>query len=203
MSRLVVISNRVADLTKNTQSGGLAVALADSLRSRGGVWMGWDGETRQNAAAMPPAEQQIGNVTTVTVSLTPADYEQYYLGFSNSVLWPLFHYRLDLVHFESCYLEGYRRVNQHFADVVMNHVEPGDIIWVHDYHLIPLATELRRRGCHNRIGFFLHIPFPPMELFAQLPWRRQILEGLLGADLVGFQRAGAADNFQCLLHRFQ
>lgn len=195
MSRLVVISNRVADLTKNVQSGGLAVALADSLRKRGGVWMGWDGETREDATEQPPSVEEIGEVTTVTIPLTPQDYEEYYLGFSNSVLWPLFHYRLDLVNFETAFLEGYRRVNKRFADVLMNYVKPDDIIWVHDYHLIPLAIELRKRGCKNRIGYFLHIPFPPPDILSAAPDHKWLAEGLMSYDLVGFQTQTDLGNF--------
>ena len=196
MSRLVVISNRVADLTKNVQSGGLAVALADSLRKRGGIWMGWDGNTRDDAAEQAPTLTEIGEVTTVTIPVTQRDYEEYYLGFSNSVLWPLFHYRLDLVKFESAFLEGYRRVNKRFADVLMDFIEPDDIIWVHDYHLIPLATELRKRGCKNRIGYFLHIPFPPPDILSAVPDHKWLAEGLLSYDLVGFQTQTDLGNFQ-------
>ncbi|MFN4273716.1 MAG: alpha,alpha-trehalose-phosphate synthase (UDP-forming) [Aliihoeflea sp.] len=196
MTRLVVVSNRVADLKKNVQSGGLAVALADSLRARGGVWLGWDGDTKEDAAARDPTIEEIGKVTTVTVPLTPEDYQEYYLGFSNSVLWPLFHYRLDLVHFESAYLEGYRRVNKRFADLVLEYIKPDDVIWVHDYHLIPLATELRKRGCRNRIGYFLHIPFPPPDILAAAPDHKWLGESLLSYDLVGFQTQTDLGNFQ-------
>jgi len=196
VSRLIVISNRVADLTKNVQSGGLAVALADSLRKRGGVWMGWDGTTRDDAADIAPTVEEVGEVTTVTIPLTQRDYEEYYLGFSNSVLWPLFHYRLDLVSFESAFLDGYRRVNKRFADVLMEYIKPEDIIWVHDYHLIPLATELRKRGCKNRIGYFLHIPFPPPDILSAVPDHKWLAEGLLSYDLVGFQTQTDLGNFQ-------
>ena len=194
--RLVVVSNRVADLSSKTQSGGLAVALSDSVKERGGVWIGWDGEIREGASEVPPTVEGNGRVTMVTTSLTPGDYEEFYLGFSNSVLWPLFHYRLDLVHFESAYLDGYRRVNQRFADIVTDYVEPDDIIWVHDYHLIPLATELRRRGCRNRIGYFLHIPFPPPDILAAAPDHKWLAEGLLSYDLVGFQTHTDLGNFE-------
>ncbi len=187
MGRLVVVSNRVADLTKSTQSGGLAVGLADALKRRGGMWVGWSGETTFEADTAQPALAQAGNVAMATIPLTPEDYDHYYLGFANSVLWPLFHYRLDLVDFHSEFLESYKKVNRRFADVLVPLLKPDDTIWIHDYHLIPLASELRQRGCRQRIGFFLHIPFPPPEVLAAAPGHKWLAESLLAYDLVGFQ----------------
>ncbi len=157
--------------------------------------MGWDGTTLEDAYARTPELSVIGNVTTVTTSLTPADYAEYYVGFANSVLWPLFHYRLDLVNYESGFAEGYRRVNERFADVIASQVSPDDVIWVHDYHLIPLGAELRRRGCANRIGFFLHIPFPPPDILTAAPQSRWLFESMLSYDLVGFQTHTDLGNF--------
>ena len=131
MGRLVVVSNRVADLTKSTQSGGLAVGLADALKRRGGLWVGWSGETTFEADTAQPALAQAGNVAMATIPLTPADYDHYYLGFANSVLWPLFHYRLDLVDFHSEFLESYKKVNRRFADVLVPLLKPDDTIWIH------------------------------------------------------------------------
>jgi trehalose 6-phosphate synthase len=198
MNRLVVISNRVADLTRTTQSGGLAVALSDSLKSRGGVWLGWDGETREPGEDLAETVAQVGSVTTITAPLTTPDYQEYYLGFSNSVLWPLFHYRLDLVRYETAHLKGYRRVNRRFAEITARHLRSDDVIWIHDYHLIPLARELRRLGCRQRIGFFLHIPFPPPEVLAAAPEHRWLAESLFEYDLVGFQTQTDLGNF----HRY-
>ena len=195
MSRLFVISNRVADLTRSTQSGGLAVALADSLKTRGGVWMGWDGETVETGADLSETSAEIGSVTAVTMPMTVDDYRQYYIGFSNSVLWPLFHYRLDLVRYETAHLKGYRRVNRRFAEVAARRLRDDDIVWIHDYHLIPLARELRRLGCRQRMGFFLHIPFPPPEVLAAAPEHRWLAESMFEFDLVGFQTQTDLGNF--------
>ncbi|WP_011580866.1 MULTISPECIES: alpha,alpha-trehalose-phosphate synthase (UDP-forming) [Chelativorans] len=187
MKRLVVVSNRVADLTRTSQAGGLAVGLADSLRQRGGVWMGWDGQTLKYEEEPEPRIRKIGEVTQATIPLTEQDYAEYYLGFANSVLWPLFHYRLDLVEYKTAFLEGYRRVNAKFANALVSILRDDDLIWIHDYHLIPLAAELRERGCKQRIGFFLHIPFPPPEILAAVPRHRWLVECLLKHDVIGFQ----------------
>jgi len=196
MSRLVVVSNRVADLTKASQSGGLAVALGDALRQRGGLWFGWDGKVVERGKKVPPTIQVDGRVKTVTLPLTDRDYEEYYLGFSNRVLWPVFHYRLDLAKFETAFLEGYQRVNFKFADALVPFLEPDDLIWVHDYHLIPLGIELRQRNIKNRIGFFLHIPFPPPDILAAAPENEWLVKALFAYDVVGFQTETDLANFE-------
>jgi len=196
VNRLVVVSNRVADVQRSTQAGGLAVGLADSLRQRGGVWMGWDGQTLKYEEEPEPRIRKIGAVTQATIPLTEQDYAEYYLGFSNSVLWPLFHYRLDLVEYKTAFLEGYRRVNAKFANALVSILQPEDVIWIHDYHLIPLAAELRQRGCKQRIGFFLHIPFPPPEILAAVPRHRWLVESLLEFDVIGFQTNTDLGNLQ-------
>jgi len=187
-SRLVVVSNRVADPRK-AAAGGLAVALADSLKATGGLWFGWSGNIAKDGA---PGEgelhtHQAGSVTLATVDLCAEDHDGYYLGYSNDVLWPVFHYRLDLARFESAYIEAYRRVNRLFAHKLMGLLRPDDIIWVHDYHLIPLAAELRAMGCKNRIGFFLHIPLPPQLILAAIPQHEWLVRALFAYDLAGFQ----------------
>ena len=201
MSRLVIISNRVADLRRSTQSGGLAVALADALKERGGVWFGWDGRKSARLEREEPKVDQIGNVTRITIPLTTADYREYYLGYSNSVLWPLLHYRLDLVNYETAFFEGYCRVNAKFAHVVQHYLQPDDVIWVHDYHLIPLGAELRKRGCKQRIGFFLHIPFPPPDLLQASPNHAWLVDALLEYDLIGFQTRSDLEQFPPLCRR--
>ncbi|WP_176730145.1 trehalose-6-phosphate synthase, partial [Burkholderia sp. A2] len=158
MSRLVVVSNRIADPRK-AAAGGLAVAVKDSLQETGGVWFGWSGRLR--GADDRPAHgddvqiQNVGGIQLATVDLDPQDYDAYYLGYSNNVLWPVFHYRLDLAQFDRRFADGYRRVNQLFARKLRTLLRPDDVIWVHDYQLIPLAAELRAMGCTNPIGFFL------------------------------------------------
>lgn len=188
MSRLVVVSNRVADPRK-TAAGGLAVALADALHTTGGMWFGWSGSVVKDGA-IGEGElhiQQAGNVTLATVDLCTEDHDGYYLGYSNDVLWPVFHYRLDLARFDAGHIDAYRRVNRLFARKLMSLLKPDDIIWVHDYHLIPLAAELRAMGATQRIGFFLHIPLPPQLLLAAIPQHEWLMRALFAYDLVGFQ----------------
>jgi trehalose 6-phosphate synthase len=196
MSRLVVVSNRVADPSKASQSGGLAVGLADALSKRGGLWFGWDGNVVERGTRVPPTIRSEGPVTTVTLPLTARDYREYYRGFSNSVLWPIFHYRLDLAEFRKGYLKGYRRVNSKFADALVPLLEPDDLIWVHDYHLVPLASELRQREQTQKIGFFLHIPFPPADILSAAPEHEWLVRSLFSYDLVGFQTRTDLGNFE-------
>ncbi|HWJ18428.1 MAG TPA: trehalose-6-phosphate synthase, partial [Geobacterales bacterium] len=146
MSRLVIVSNRVADLDNQVQSGGLAVALGDALRSIGGIWFGWDGNIVEEGTPIEVKRTVQNDVTVATIPMTDRDYEEYYLGFANKVLWPVCHYRLDLVKFEQAYLEGYRRVNKGFASALAPLLRPDDLVWAHDYHLITFGAELRALG---------------------------------------------------------
>jgi len=134
-------------------------------------------------------------VTLSTVDLCREDHDSYYLGYSNGVLWPVFHYRLDLADFDAGFIGGYRRVNQMMAKKLMPQLLPDDIIWVHDYHLIPMAAELRAMGCKNRIGFFLHIPLPPPLILAAIPQHEWLIRSLFAYDLVGFQSSADVDHF--------
>ena len=196
MSRLIVASNRVADLDKAVQSGGLAVALADALHERRGVWFGWDGKVVNDGLQPGLNLTQHGPVRLATLPLTQRDYDEYYLGFSNNVLWPSFHYRLDLGRIDPKSIDGYRRVNQHFARSLAALLEPDDLIWVHDYHLIPLAAELRALGVKQRIGFFLHIPFPPPDIFLAVPEQEWLARTLFSYDVIGFQTSVDTSNFR-------
>ena len=189
MSRLVVISNRVAVPRARGETGaqgGLAGALNAALRKSGGLWFGWSGEEVLDRSPEPAVETHDG-VTMATIDLAPQDVDEYYNGYANSTLWPLFHYRLDLTEYERETGLGYERVNELFADAVAPMVEPGDLVWVHDYHLIPLGEGLRRRGLRNRIGFFLHTPWPPTRLFVSLPYHERLVTTMLAYDVVGFQ----------------
>jgi trehalose 6-phosphate synthase len=191
MPRLVVVSNRLADPRK-TAAGGLAVALADVLSNTGGLWFGWSGKIVEAADGGMPGEgelhsQQAGPVKLVTLDLSREDHDAYYVGYSNGVLWPVFHYRLDLADFDAGYINGYRRVNQLFARKLKPLLRNDDIVWVHDYHLMPLAAELRALGCNQRIGFFLHIPLPPPLILAAIPGHDWLIRALFAYDLVGFQ----------------
>jgi trehalose 6-phosphate synthase len=197
MSRLVVVSNRLADPRK-TAAGGLAVALGEVLNNTGGLWFGWSGKIVEDGAPADaePHSQQAGPVKLVTIDLDRADHDAYYLGYSNGVLWPVFHYRLDLADFDAGDIAGYRRVNQLFARKLAPLLKPDDIIWVHDYHLIPLAAELRALGCQQRIGFFLHIPLPPPLILAAIPGHDWLVRALFAYDLVGFQSQADQHHFR-------
>ncbi|MGD9833149.1 MAG: alpha,alpha-trehalose-phosphate synthase (UDP-forming) [Piscinibacter sp.] len=187
MSRLVVVSNRVADPRK-TAAGGLAVALGEALAETGGLWFGTSGTVVDSGHGEGKLHtHRAGNVTLATVDLTQEDHDSYYRGYANGVLWPVFHYRLDLADFDAGHIEGYRRVNRMFAHRLRPLLQPDDVIWVHDYHLIPLAAELRAMGCQQRIGFFLHIPVPPPLILAAIPAHDWLMRALFAYDLVGVQ----------------
>ena len=187
MTRLIVISNRVQAPTgsHNGAQGGLAVALAAALREYRGIWFGWSGE-RTDEFTGQISLQRTDGVTTATVDLEDQDIEEYYNGYANRTLWPLFHYRIDLAEYERGFAGGYQRVNERFAETVLPLIEPDDVVWIQDYHMIPLAAELRKRGCANRIGFFLHIPWPPRRLLSTLPEADDLVRSLFAYDLIGF-----------------
>ena len=196
MARLVVISNRVAmpETLGGASVGGLTMALAAALTRYEGLWFGWSGETVETFTGEPHLKET-GGVTVATLDLEEQDVEEYYNGYANTVLWPLFHYRVDLAHYERSFGQGYERVNRRFAEAVRPMLRPDDVIWVHDYHLIPLAQELRLMGCANRIGFFLHIPWPAPQLMTTLPHHRRLVETLFDYDLIGFQTRDWLDAF--------
>ncbi|MFT0893021.1 alpha,alpha-trehalose-phosphate synthase (UDP-forming) [Pseudochelatococcus sp. G4_1912] len=192
--KLIIASNRVTiSGNKNQTAGGLAVALNDVLAKRRGMWFGWSGKIGPEQKEATISER--AGVTYGLCDLSKEDYEEYYNGFANRALWPLLHYRLDLTEFDRKDLNGYRRVNSYFADLLLQHIEPDDVIWIHDYHLIPLAEALRARGVHNRIGYFQHIPWPPVDIFLALPNHTEIARALKSCDLVGFQTQRDAKNF--------
>jgi trehalose 6-phosphate synthase len=187
LGRLVIISNRVALAEKGKQAGGgLVTGILDALREIGGIWFGWSGETAGKRSAGPKITEADG-VTYATVDLTREDYDGYYNGFCNAALWPLFHYRLDLIEFTRRNFTAYQRVNALLADQLAPMLLPDDLVWVHDYHLIPMAENLRRAGATQRIGFFLHTPFPSFGVLAALPHYDALLKSLCAYDLVGFQ----------------
>jgi trehalose 6-phosphate synthase len=198
VSRLVVVSNRVADPRK-AAAGGLAVAVKESLEQTGGLWFGWSGNIHDTESGQGSHGevrlQTVGNIKLATCDLTQEDYAGYYLGYANDVLWPVFHYRLDLANFDIRFTAAYRRVNRQFASRLMPLLRADDLIWVHDYHLIPLAAELRAMGCTNRIGFFLHIPMPPPLIMAAIPEHEWLMRSLFAYDLVGFQSHADVTHF--------
>ncbi|WP_411833702.1 alpha,alpha-trehalose-phosphate synthase (UDP-forming) [Pseudoxanthomonas mexicana] len=193
MSRLVVVSNRVAMPGEN-RAGGLAVGLLAALRERGGLWFGWNGRITRDAGGRIE-EQSDGDIRYVTMELNRRDYDAYYNGFSNRTLWPLLHFRLDLVDYDRATREGYRRVNALFADRLAPLLREDDTVWIHDYHLIPLAALLRERGVGCRMGFFLHVPMPSADILQALPDHARLFQSLYAYDLVGFQTVRDVERF--------
>ncbi|MBN8800395.1 MAG: alpha,alpha-trehalose-phosphate synthase (UDP-forming) [Lysobacteraceae bacterium SCN 69-123] len=200
MSRLVVVSNRVA-LPGENRAGGLAVALQAALKERGGLWFGWSGRSVAGPSGQLH-EHSDGNIRYATLDLSRADLDNYYNGFSNRALWPLLHFRLDLVDYDRSKREGYWRVNTLFADRLAPMLRDDDIVWIHDYHLIPLAALLRERGIGCRIGFFLHVPVPSADLVQALPEHHSLFSALYACDLLGFQTRRDMDRFQSWVRLF-
>lgn len=200
MSRLIVVSNRVPS-PKAPATGGLAVALKSALEVHGGVWLGWSGKSCGTEDPPPFEQHQVGRITYALTDLSERDLKEYYLGFANSVLWPLCHYRLGLTDYARQDAEGYYRVNDLFADQLVRLIAPDDVIWVHDYHLLPLAAALRARGVKNRVGFFMHIPWPAPDVFLTLPGGKRLLTEMTAYDLIGFQTEPDAENFALGLKR--
>lgn len=208
-TRLLIVSNRLpVVLTKKGRkwsaapgSGGLVTALAPVLRNRGGLWIGWPGtveaSAKQLAKALAGATRQSG-FTLKPVPLTREERDRYYFGMANEIIWPMFHDLFTRCSFDPTYWSSYQGVNRKFAEVITEQLN-GDYIWVHDYHLMSVGQELRQMGVTESIGFFLHTPFPPLDVFMKLPWRFQILRALVSYDLIGFQTLRDRRNFtQCV-----
>lgn len=196
MSRLVLVANRVPNpRERGPVAGGLAVALADAVARRDAVWFGWSGDCVE-ATATEPRLATLGRLTYATLDLGQEDYRRYYQGFANGALWPTLHYRLGLSVFHREDYEGYRRVNCDFARVLAPLLRVEDVVWAHDFHLFPLGAELRRLGVRQRIGFFLHVPFPPWGLLSALPRAAELLEDLDGYDAIGVQTEDDAANLR-------
>src|SRR3984893_6521872 len=195
--RLVVVSNRVplAASSAAPAAGGLGVAVEAALQARGGLWFGWSGKTSQESS-LAPQWRTFGSLTYAVSDLSRRDIEQYYHGFANRALWPICHYRLDLADLSECNAAAYFRVNEQFARQLHEMLRRDDMIWVHDYHFIPLARVLRELGCVNRIGFFMHIPWPGPEVASALPAYQRILRSFGAYDVVGFQTQSDGDNFR-------
>jgi trehalose 6-phosphate synthase len=196
LTRLIVVSNRVsaAEEIGGSSQGGLAMAISAALREYRGIWFGWSGQSTPNFTGQI-SMHKVGGVTVATTDLEEQDIQEYYNGYANRTLWPLFHYRIGLTAYERSYGSGYARVNARFADTLFPLIEPDDLVWVQDYHLIPLGRDLRERGAKNAIGFFLHIPWPARELIVTLPRHRQLVEALFHYDVIGFQTTEWRDAF--------
>lgn len=206
-SRLIVVSNRLP-ITINKRpedeckfshsSGGLVTAMTPVLKKYSGIWIGWAGNYREeNIYIENQLEQEMKdlNYKFSAVDIGLKDYELYYKGFSNEVLWPLFHNASIICKFELKFYKAYQKVNQIFVDKIIDEIVEEDFIWVHDYHLISVAKYLRIKDVKNTIAFFLHIPFPPLETFNRLPWRLDIVKSLLSYDLIGFHTILDKKNF--------
>ena len=175
------------------------MALQAALKTRGGIWFGWSGKISQETDAAPQVKT-FGSISYAVSDLSRRDLDEYYHGFANRALWPICHYRLDLASISERDAAGYFRVNELFARRLAKMLRPDDIVWVHDYHFIPMASFLRQIGCANRIGFFLHIPWPAPDIAAALPAYDRILRSLTAYDVVGFQTPSDAENFRdCLV----
>ncbi|HVY42542.1 MAG TPA: trehalose-6-phosphate synthase [Hyphomicrobiaceae bacterium] len=201
MGRIVLVSNRVMDPAQAAQAGGVAVALSDVLQSHGGLWFGWSGTIEPEVTNNPEITRINDRVAMATVPLTPSEHQGYYLGYANSVLWPVFHNRLDLAQFQAGFFEVYTSVNRRLAKCLKPLLQPDDTIWVHDYQLVPLAWELRALDIDNPIGFFLHIPFPPAQTFFAVPEHKLLARFLSAYDLIGLQtQADVANLLEYLKH---
>jgi trehalose 6-phosphate synthase/phosphatase len=210
-NRLIVVSNRLPIVLSRSKknewqlqygSGGLVTALAPVLKNRGGMWIGWAGnfeDAGEHIKKLLEKEEKNIGYKLKAVALTTGEIEDYYKGFANEIIWPLFHDFLSHCNFDPKYWDSYLMVNEKFAEIVLGNISEKDFIWVHDYHLFGLASKLREKGVNNKIGFFLHIPFPAADIFIRLPWRFQILNFLLKYDIVGFQTLRDRTNFlQCV-----
>lgn len=186
MTRLVCVSNRISLPRKSAAPGGLAVGILSALKRTGGLWFGWGGETTETEPGEPDIHIREG-VTYATIELRKTEFELYYNGYSNDVLWPLFHYFSKGMRYSNEQREAYENVNRIFAQKLLPLLQPRDLIWVHDYHLIPLGRRLREVGVQRPLGFFLHIPFPNIEMLRVLPCHAELLRDLTSYDVVGFQ----------------
>jgi trehalose 6-phosphate synthase/phosphatase len=204
-TRLVIVSNRLpfsidkndsGEWQVNPSSGGLVTALSPLVKEKGGLWIGWPGTLEEAALGelLTQGSRKAG-YTLKPVILSSEELNRYYSGFSNEILWPLFHDLQSRCNFDPTYWKVYQSVNRKFAQAVAENSTADDYVWIHDYHLMLVAKELRSMNPDRKIGFFLHIPFPPLDIYMKLPWRVQVLKGLLEYDLIGFQTVRDRNNF--------
>jgi len=210
-TRLVAVSNRLPIVLKKDHnrwriesgSGGLVTALAPVLKNRGGVWIGWPGATGK--ISLQPLLEKASIRTgykLIPVTISPEEEKDYYLGYANSIIWPLFHDLQSLCRFKPGYWYAYLKINRRFSEAIAENTTKTDYIWIHDYHLIHVGGMLREMKASRKTGFFLHIPFPPLDIFVRLPWRVEILEALMEYNLVGFQTMRDRKNFLHCLRRY-
>ncbi|MFC1557729.1 bifunctional alpha,alpha-trehalose-phosphate synthase (UDP-forming)/trehalose-phosphatase [candidate division KSB1 bacterium] len=209
MSRMLIVSNRLpVTIAKKkneyhftTSSGGLATGLGSVYKKQGSLWIGWPGISAKDISAKIQIEKELASERMHPVFLSQRDIDKFYYGFCNETLWPLFHYFVQFAEYNSSYWESYKHVNTLYCDEVVKIAQTGDTIWIHDYHLLLLPKLIRERIPDATIGFFLHIPFPSFEIFRMLPWRVEILNGLLGADLIGFHTYDYVRHFSSAVFR--
>jgi trehalose 6-phosphate synthase len=188
MPRLVVVSNRVAPIQEGEPAaGGLAAGVLDALKQKGGLWFGWSGDVTDGVASPAHVERSVGSIMLCTLDLSRTDYDAFYRGFANGTLWPTLHYQVGHARFDWAEFDGYRRVNELFARALARLVQPDDVIWAHDYHLLCLAEALRAAGLRNRMGLFLHTPFPAPAVFMTNPAHQALIRAMCQFDLLGFQ----------------
>ncbi|MCY4530367.1 MAG: trehalose-6-phosphate synthase [Chloroflexi bacterium] len=194
-ARVVVVSNRTpavftpssVEERRNLPVGGLVSCLRPFLEAQGGIWLGWDGNSDAQVDSVPTSITDVEGISLASVSLSRDEVEGFYNVFANRTLWPIFHSFPDKATFSHDSYRVYRDVNRKYAESLLALLRPGDLVWVHDFHLFPLGLELRKLGWKGKIGFFLHIPFPPSEIFGIMPWARELLTCLFDYDLVGLQ----------------
>ena len=203
MSRLVVVSNRVPVAAAGAKAGGLAVALRGLMEQRGGLWFGWSGDISDDGAQVHQVKTfEESGVQYATIELTREEHERYYTGFSNSTLWPLLHSLLEHMTYERRNLRTYRLVNDRLASTLLPLLHRTDVVWVHDYHLLPLPASLRNGGFKGPVGFFLHVPFPSPDILSSVPEGGSLVRDMLSSDLIGFQTSNDVDNFAAAAVRY-
>jgi trehalose 6-phosphate synthase len=200
VKRLVCVSNRISVPGNGSGAGGLAVGLTAAMSRSGGVWLGWSGEISETPSDNPQVVTH-GNIEYATIDLTQAQVEDYYNGYCNGTLWPLFHYFPDVFRHEQKHYEAYQAVNALFAKHLAKMLQPGDAVWVHDYHLIPMARYLRQLQFDGPIGFFLHTPFPHIQVLKLLPNYAELVRDLCQYDVAGFQTGDDVQSFKSCIAR--
>ena len=211
MSKLIIISNRLpvsityqnGDFIYNESVGGVATGINSLTEPQERIWFGWPGILSDRLKPEDKVEitNNLKDRRCLPVFLNKKDYNGFYSGFSNNTIWPLFHYFSEFTIYEDSYWKSYKKVNQLFCDQIIEHINDDDIVWVHDYQLMLLPAMIRKERPKAKIGFFLHIPFPTFELIRQLPWREEILEGMLGSNLVGFHEYDYVRHFLSSIYR--
>ena len=209
MSRLIIVSNRLpitidkneGELVYYPSTGGLATGLNSLVTKMEKIWIGWPGEVISSRPEQERIRRDLSKENLVPVFLDQEEIELYYEGFSNKTVWPHFHYFTQYTNYSDPFWEAYQLANQKFADTVASVVREGDTVWIHDYQLLLLPAKIRKAFPRISIGFFLHIPFPSYEVFRILPWRKEILTGVLGADQIGFHTFGYMRHFLSATYR--